>query len=411
MTFSSLQTIVPSCQEAFIRLLDRKRRFELLEDPFCEQRLEVLGKLSSRILRTRPSEPALAALGSWLRPAHLREMLRNHAEPLQQDRSAVLAPVGLVFHIAPANVDSMFIYSWALSYLCGNVNIVRLPQDRGPLLSVLLDLLLAHGEDHPLLLEGNAFITYPHQAEITAEISAHCDHRVVWGGDETVSKIRAIPLNPHASERSFPSKHSLAILDSQSVINASVEERKILASQLYADVFPFDQLACSSPQVFCWVGKEEHFCQARELFERAMTDELERRQEPLDAGRAVMRHNFAFEFAAGGQGRTIRPASGFTSISLTSAASVNDFSSCGAGTFIHVRMDALADIFKFIDSTTQTLVHWGITHDQILSVARKLAQQGVDRIVPPGQALYFSPLWDSYNLFDDFTRKLSLRPA
>src|SRR5229473_1854189 len=35
-------------------------------------------------------------------------------------------PRGLVFHVPPANVDTIFVYSWALSALAGNRNVVRI---------------------------------------------------------------------------------------------------------------------------------------------------------------------------------------------------------------------------------------------------------------------------------------------
>ncbi|MFC6804089.1 acyl-CoA reductase [Deinococcus caeni] len=35
-------------------------------------------------------------------------------------------PRGLVFHVPPANVDTIFIYSWLMSVLAGNRNVIRL---------------------------------------------------------------------------------------------------------------------------------------------------------------------------------------------------------------------------------------------------------------------------------------------
>ena len=39
---------------------------------------------------------------------------------------ALRFPRGLVFHVPPANVDTIFVYSWALSALAGNSNVVRI---------------------------------------------------------------------------------------------------------------------------------------------------------------------------------------------------------------------------------------------------------------------------------------------
>ena len=44
---------------------------------------------------------------------------------LKKYENYLLLSRGVVFHIAPKNVDTIFVYSFVLSLLCANKNIIR----------------------------------------------------------------------------------------------------------------------------------------------------------------------------------------------------------------------------------------------------------------------------------------------
>src|SRR5439155_417971 len=66
--------------------------------------------------------PELASLGFFLRRAEMNRALAR----LRGDAAGLRFPRGLVFHVPPANVATIFVYSWALSALAGNRNVVRI---------------------------------------------------------------------------------------------------------------------------------------------------------------------------------------------------------------------------------------------------------------------------------------------
>ena len=105
---------------------------------------------------------------------------------------ALARPRGLVFHLPPQNVETVFLYSWALAYLAGNANIVRLPQAISARMRAIVDLFLerleAQGD------ESQLFVHYPSQGDLGAKISARSDARVVWGGDAKVALFAPLPL-------------------------------------------------------------------------------------------------------------------------------------------------------------------------------------------------------------------------
>ena len=59
-------------------------------------------------------------------------------------QDALVFPRGNVFHLPPANVDTIFVYSWAISALAGNHNVVRISSRSAGAAEVILeDQLLA----------------------------------------------------------------------------------------------------------------------------------------------------------------------------------------------------------------------------------------------------------------------------
>ena len=107
-------------------------------------------------------------------------------------QNTLARPRGLVFHLPPQNVETVFLYSWALSYLAGNANIVRLPHEISARMRAIVDLFLerlqAVGDETQL------FVHYPSQGDLGARISAVSDARVVWGGDAKVALFAPLPL-------------------------------------------------------------------------------------------------------------------------------------------------------------------------------------------------------------------------
>ncbi len=108
-------------------------------EPFDPRAVTFVGKFSQKLL-THPrirEFPELAALAHWFRAARLGEL--EQTRPTLTD--AVARGRGLVFHLAPANVDSVAMYSWLIALLAGNVNWVRVSQKPSAQFDFLLTVL------------------------------------------------------------------------------------------------------------------------------------------------------------------------------------------------------------------------------------------------------------------------------
>ena len=180
--------------------------------PFSEELLAFTSELSGVILNDRRSRPLpeVVALGYWLRPASMRALADRFAG--LNSSSAVRVAIGLALHIPPANVDPIFAYSWILSLLCGNCNIVRTPSRRGPVAELLMtqiDQVLPH---YSRLASTTAFVEYGHEDSITEALSAQAGLRVIWGGDETVRRIRACSCRRAPRRSVFGDRSSFAVI-------------------------------------------------------------------------------------------------------------------------------------------------------------------------------------------------------
>src|SRR5437867_3530295 len=191
-------------------------------------------------------------------------------------------PLGLAFHVSPSNVDTIFLYSWALSLLAGNLNVVRVSQNVTPQLDLLLGLLARVMADPRFqsIRERNIVLTYPHDDHISRFLSQRADVRLVWGGDETVRRLRSLPAKPTTRDVSFADKVSACMVNAARYVEMSEGTRASTIGAFYNDAYQFDQLACSSPHFVFFAGPEQTCETASEIFWTALGRELERRGQP-----------------------------------------------------------------------------------------------------------------------------------
>lgn len=368
---------------------------------FVPERIALLESLSQRILRhpRLRRDPAGAALGFWLRRAHLLELQQDFERERRPDSRHV--PAGLVLHIAPANVDTMFVFSWALSFLAGNANIVRLTSRTSPLMQEVVDVLTEVFAGAPQQAKGNVFVTFGHDDAISARLSAACDTRIIWGGDETVARLRAVPLNPHATERAFASKRSFSVFDTQAYLATDAGERDGIASRMAADLGPFAQFACSSPHRLYWLGAVEMGVAARTDFGGRLEAAMAARADAPDLGWATRRITHAFALAAAGEAEGFEHRPHTTTVASSPAEPAE---LCGAGLLMHSTVGDLRGLGEYLRIDHQTITYFGLDAAQRDELAGMAGRAGVDRIVPVGRALDFGPHWDGFNLWADLTR-------
>lgn len=380
--------------------------------PFDDLLVDFVDAVSRAIGRDPAARaaPDLMALAHWMRRAHLLELRRE----FERARGAsIVAARGLVVHFAPANVETIFVYSWFLALLAGNGNVVRVSSGQQEQVAFLVRVLgeVLREQRFERLRARNVVMTYPHDDEVTAYLSERCQVRVLWGGDEAVRAIRRIPTAPLALELPFADRFSLAALAAAPVAAAGEDALRRLAHAFCNDAFTFDQLGCSSPRAVFWVGEEGVIRAAQERFWAAVRAALQARGIAYPEVVGIDRATAMLAWAAAGQitGRATAMTEFPGRVALAPGA--RDFRPmhCGGGLFLEASLRALPELLGYLGSKDQTLTHFGFPSGELAAFAARLPPRAIDRIVPVGKALEFSHVWDGIDLFQAFTRLIDVQ--
>lgn len=376
--------------------------------PYADDVMALIHAFATRLMNDAVAKvhPELMTLGFFMRKTELVRGRREHEARTARD--VVIAPVGLVFHVPPANVDTMFVYSWLVAVLAGNVNLVRLSSRSSPIvdhLCGLLDELLARPEFADARRRV-AMIQYGHDDDVTRAISARVDLRVLWGGDDAIAAIRRAPLPPHGRDLTFADRFSLMALAAPAV--AALDEPGLvnLAEQIANDVFWFDQAACASPRLCLWIGSAAEVATVRDRLWGAVVAAAAARGHRPEVATRMAREVFVHQAVLDGPvvGRTDYGAA----LTIVRVDRLDGLARAhpGGGLLFEAVAPSLASLERFVGRRDQTLTHFGFRHHELHDLAQRLAGRGLDRMVPVGQALAMHRIWDGYDLLAQLTRAI-----
>ena len=357
-----------------------------------------------RHLRSDPElrqYPELVALGFWARPSSLRQLRERFLSAYPR---SVRVPRGLAFHVAPANVDTIFMYSLLLSMLAGNANIVRVSTRSGAQLGHLLDALGKLLDDaDSRVRELMAIVRYGHDRAVTDELSRRADLRVVWGGDETVRTIRQSPLSVGGVELVFPNRYSIAVLDAAGWL--AELDKAPLARGFVNDSFWFGQMACSSPRTLVWRGSPEQVEEASASFWTAVETEALQSGLPWEDAFGVQKLLAEQDAAIGAPVTILATRSNRVRIVRGDEMHASKTQvTAGNGFFRESRIEALTDLLEQSRDDWQTIVSHGIPAAEWCAFIANGRPRGIHRVVPFGQALNFDAIWDGVDLLTGMTR-------
>jgi hypothetical protein len=373
-------------------------------EPFGTAILDMVADLS-RTLRRHPAlrdAPAIAALAYWIRAASVTQ-LRDHWDRLHTSDDVVLVPRGVAFHVPPTNVDTLFVYSWLLSALVGNANIIRLSPTAAAAGGMLLDTIAEVLERHPHVAASTAIVTYDRDDATTRALS-QVDVRAIWGGDDSVRTIRAIEAAPRCIDLPFPNRFSFAVIDAAAVLRASEPELDSLVDRFINDAYWFDQLACSSPRLVIWHGDDGDAARASGRFFSTMRARLDTARWGVSPATMMRKLVFTADAAAEGILEHVDCTGGHTTIARLHNLADLRRDGPGGGLFLEAHVPTMERILDALRTSDQTLTHYGLTGEQLRMLANSGRLRGIDRMVPIGQALRFSHLWDGTDLLRAFSR-------
>lgn len=363
--------------------------------------VDFLSEIGRNILKDREINriPAAAALAHWLRKINLKK-IKEENDCIFKFENVSINPLGVVFHICPSNVDTMFIYSLAISLLAGNKNILRVSKMDSALMNRLFSIFneLLKQSKYSSLENYITVVQYGYEEEINSFFSLYADARVIWGGDKTITTLKNIPSKPRVKDFYFSDRVSFAILNLNDYFKNDLSERKNLNKKFYNDTYTFDQKGCSSPQRIFFLGNENQIGQFYTELSEYAADQYESDITSI----ASLKLNSQVQDSLDFQVKSIYNKNNYLTFIESDHFHIE---TCGAGYFYFKKITDITEVISFIDKKVQTITYYGLTKDQLNQLQHKTYGKGIDRIVKIGNALDFSYIWDGYNLFSDLVQK------
>ena len=380
-----------------------KQNINLLR-PFDSVIIDFLNKiyLDLNKIKFTKETSGLAALSFWLRNQNINKLSEDYKKFIINRM-----PIGIVFHITPSNTPLNFFYSYLFGIITGNINIVRVPSKNFFELNIILKIIenILKIKKFKQIKLKTYFVRYDKDSNFTKIFSSFCDLRLIWGGDETINKIRKIPIPAKSREITFSDKYSCCIINSEKILKLNKNEILRVIQNFYNDGFFFDQNACSSPHIIFWLGKNVKA--ARNIF----WEELEiytRSKYDLPAIGSVDKFTQYCHDLQNFKIKNIINLNNFSyNFFLENLPQEIDSLRGKWGYFYEYDLKKINYLNKFITSKFQTVTYYGFQYKTILKNVINNTSNGVDRIVPLGSAHSMNHYWDGYDMIISLTRVIN----
>lgn len=363
---------------------------------FSDKMLKFLEDLSRKLMDDKRSRgyQDVMSYAYWIRKSSLERIKDSYDMELSR------LGRGVSFHISPSNVPINFAVSMTSALLAGNSVVIRVSDKDFEQVSIVCDAIndLLSGEYEDI--KGYfCIVRYPHDDEITSQISAICDIRIIWGGDETIRRIRSASIPPRAIEMTFADRHSIALIDSDYYLT---QDKREVAKGFFTDTYYTDQNACSSPRLVVWFGSKIDEAKASFWNELLSVVKEKYTMEPVVA---VDKYAAFCELAMSKKGAKIKSYENYIMrVALDELTEdVLDYKH-GGGYFFEYNANALEEVLPVLNKRCQTISVLGIDKDKVRDFVVENGVRGVDRVVDLGQTMALEFVWDGYNMIENMTR-------
>lgn len=338
----------------------------------------------------------------WVRKAATAKL----KEQFDKDDGNIHLGRGIAFHIAPSNVPVNYAYSLAAGLLTGNANVVRIPSKDFPQVRIINKAIndTLNMDIHAGIRRYICLVRYDRSREINDLLSEICDTRIIWGGDATIAKLRKSPLRPRASEITFADRFSIAVIDSACYLER--EDKQKIAEDFYNDTYLTDQNACTSPRMVVWIGTQTE--RAKEEFWKNL-HALVQKKYTFQPIQGVNKLTSSYLLAASYKGVKIESSSDNLVVRVQVPEIFNNLMELkdNSGYFFEYDCSDILELQNLCDDMCcQTVAYIG--DRKMFTPLLDSGVKGIDRIVPVGQTMDFSFIWDGHDLYERLTRTVSI---
>ena len=380
--------------------------FNLKDGPheiFDKDIILLLNEISKEVLNSDKCKkfPDLISFGFWCRMSNIKAIFNNYF--FLKNRMGR----GSVFHISPSNVPTNFAYSMVFGLLSGNNNIIRLPSKNFPQIKLLCDILIKLAKKKVFRKSFNRLllIKYDNSDLISSQLSKEVEARIIWGGDNTVTKFKSFMTKPRCIDLAFANRYSISVIDSNKIGKLNSKDLKILAKKFYNDTYTMDQFGCSSPNSVFWLGKNND---AKKKFWFQLSKIVDKEYD-LDLSAANKKISNLMNYTLGKNKKFKTNIKNFNLITLKSKKlNFNNFENINFGTFFEINLYNINSLQKYTSEKLQTITYYGTNFITIKKFIIKNKIKGIDRIVPIGRAFDLTPEWDGVDIISTLSRTIGV---
>lgn len=373
---------------------------------FDNEVINFLSDLSEAILKNKKAKnyADLISFGFWIRKKNIFQIKSSYSKESRYGH-------GLAFHITPSNVALNFAYSFVVSLLAGNSNILKVSKNNFQQNILFFSILkkLINTKKHSNIKKNNLFVEFKHDDEIIAFFSKKADCRIVWGSDETINHIKKFDTKPLCKDLFFPDRYSISLLDIKKIEKLRKNDLSNLAKKMFFDIFLYNQNACTSPHLIIWIGKKSKNLQKKFW---SKIDELIKKNDIFEMTEKKMYDKYFYSCHLSAKRPEIKKNFKINSINFSELTNIPkdiDKFRIGNGYIFEIYFNNINKVNLGNNKKIQTLTYFGIAKKNIKNLINLGVLINVDRVVPVGRAFEFSEIWDGYDCIRSLSKITYIR--
>lgn len=388
-------------------LVGKKSELDNILKPFSEEVISFLDDFS-RLINSKKNLkifPDIKALAFFCRKKNILNFKKTY-----YNQKRIRFGLGLIFHITPSNIPTNFMYSLIFGLISGNANIVKVPSRKFDEIKIICEEIeyLLKKRKHLTIKKMIQILRYDSKEnQITSDISKISDARLIWGGDKTIKEIRKIETKAKTIDLPFADRYSISIMNSDKLLKLPNYKFNILLKNFYNDTYEVDQNACSSPHIILWQGDKKN--EAKKKFWNNLNLLVEKNYNPpaissIDnycrLSKELIKNDNIHSFKLFNKALYV--------INLKKIYPEIFVEKSKWGFFYECNISNLKNIHYLVKKKLQTITYFGYSKKFLKKFFSEYNFNGIDRVVPIGQALNINLVWDGYDLTTKLSREIEI---
>lgn len=365
---------------------------------FSDLVVDFFNSLSRRLMSKEiKGESDIFTLGFWLRRASLELAKKSYIDAKER------IGWGMVFHIAPSNIPIQFAVSLVYALISGNASVVRVSNKKFHQVDIICREINECIKEYPEIAPYILIIRYDHNDAITKALSAWCDARLIWGGNNTINTVRLSPIPPRSIDLGFADKYSFTVIDADAYLKLNKEK---VANDFYNDTYFSDQNACSSPRLIVWIGI--NVAEAKKTFRKSLKAQTDKRYKMSDIAASNKLLTTALAAIRFDDAKEIKEDNTAIWLEISNLEEDIVHYKENSGYFFEYTAGNLEEITVILKKECQTITYIGDLGEKLRKIVISSGARGVDRIVPVGRGMDLSLVWDGIDLPLALSRQISV---